>query len=89
MPFDGRAYQAPYPPGQCYTSAPSNPRAFTMPTLIPRSLLAGLQARRSLVLENLALRHLVQVLQRGGKRPRLNNRDRGLWVILPQVWSDR
>jgi hypothetical protein len=38
-----------------------------MPTLIVRSSLAGLQAKQPLVLETLALRHQIQVLQRGGK----------------------
>jgi hypothetical protein len=41
-----------------------------MLTLIVRSLLAGLQADRSLALENPTLCHQVRVLQRGGKRPR-------------------
>jgi putative transposase len=39
-------------------------------------------------LENLALRHQLQVLHRGGRRPRLNNRDRAFWVILSQIWSE-
>jgi hypothetical protein len=49
---------------------------------ILRSLIAGFQSRQSLVLENLALRHQVQVLNRGGRRPKLKQRDRALWVLL-------
>ncbi len=55
---------------------------------ILRSLVAGLQSRRSLVLENLALRHQVQVLSRGGSRPRLTRHDRMLWVLLSRFWKD-
>jgi putative transposase len=54
--------------------------------LILRFLLAALRTRRSLLLENLALRHQVQVLERGGKRPRLTNCDRTLWVVISQIW---
>lgn len=56
--------------------------------LIVRSLMAGFQTRQSLVLENLALRHQVQVLRRGGKRPRIKNEDRALWVLLSRLWRD-
>jgi transposase InsO family protein len=59
-----------------------------MLALIVRLLLAGLQSRRSLVLENLALRHQVEVLKRNAKRPHITNRDRALWVILSRIWSD-
>jgi hypothetical protein len=59
-----------------------------MLALIVRFLLAGLQSRRSLILENLALRHQVEVLKRSAKRPRITNRDRALWVILSRIWSD-
>jgi hypothetical protein len=53
---------------------------------ILRSLIAGFQSRQSLVLENLALRHQVQVLKRGDKRPKIKKRDRALWVILSRFW---
>lgn len=56
--------------------------------IILRSLLSGFQAHRSLVLENLALRHQLQVLNRGGRRPRLKNRDRLLWILLRKCWPD-
>ncbi len=55
---------------------------------ILRSILAGFQTQRGLVLENLALRHQLQVRNRGGKRPRLKDRDRLLWVLLSRFWRD-
>ena len=42
--------------------------------------------RHNLVLENLALRHQLQVLSRGGKRPHLRDRDRLLWIVLSRIW---
>ena len=44
-----------------------------------RELLAS---RTALMVENLALRHQLVVLQRSVKRPRLRRRDRVLWVWL-------
>lgn len=41
-----------------------------------------------MALENLALRHQLEVLQRNTKRPRLTNRDRTLWVVLSRLWTD-
>ena len=56
--------------------------------LIVRSLLAGLGSRRELMLENLALRHQLQVALRTNPHPRLRPRDRALWVWLQGVWPD-
>ena len=39
-------------------------------------------------LENLALRHQLEVLEQNAKRPCLPNRDRIPWVILSRFWSD-
>ena len=50
--------------------------------------LAPLRARQALILENVVLRHQVQVLSRGRKRPTLKNRDRMLWILLRRVWQD-
>ena len=47
-----------------------------------------MKTRRSLALENLALRQQLVVLQRSVKRPRLSNVDRGFWVWLRRVWTD-
>jgi len=38
------------------------------------------------VLENLALRHQLAVLQRSAPRPRLRPSDRVLWVLLSRLW---
>ena len=58
-----------------------------MMTMIPEGLLLAFRARDSLVLENLALRHQIVVLQRSSKRPRLKMRDRVFWVLLSRIWS--
>jgi len=49
-----------------------------------RALLFGSAA---IALENLALRHQLRVLQRSGRRPRLVQGDRVLWVWLCRVWA--
>ncbi len=54
--------------------------------LIVRSLLAGVGSRRDLMLENLALRHQLQVALRTNPHPRLRPRDRILWVWLYDFW---
>ena len=56
--------------------------------LILRTFLSALRSHRALALENLALRHQLEVLQRNAKRPRLKNGDRALWVILSRLWGD-
>ena len=53
--------------------------------LLLRSLVSTFKTRRSLALENLALRQQLAVLQRSVKRPRLSNLDRGLWVLLRRL----
>jgi putative transposase len=59
-----------------------------MLTIILRAAISVFRSREALVLENLALRHQIQVLQRTGKRrPRLSRLDRGLWAFLSRVWS--
>ena len=50
--------------------------------LILCTLLSALNSYRALTLENLALRHQLEVLQRNTKNPRLTNRDRTIWIIL-------
>ena len=54
--------------------------------LILTSLLRMLRTRQSLVLENLALRHQLAVLQRTAPRPRFRTCDRLLWVLLSHLW---
>jgi putative transposase len=58
-----------------------------MITLILTGLLRVLRTRRALVLENLALRHQLTVLQRTAPRPRLRTSDRLLWVLLSRLWA--
>jgi putative transposase len=55
--------------------------------LILTGLLRMLRTRQSLVLENLALRHQLAVLQRTAPRPRLRTADRLLWVLLSRLWN--
>ena len=55
--------------------------------LIPlRALLALRRSHRDLVLENLALRHQLQVALRTNPRPRLRRSDRIFWVWLRRLW---
>jgi len=56
--------------------------------LILRTFISALRSHRALALENLALRHQLDVLQRNTKKPRLKNRDRALWVIISRLWDD-
>ncbi len=58
-----------------------------MITLILTGLLRGVRTQRSLVLENLALRHQLAVLQRTAPRPRLRTADRLFWVLLSRLWN--
>ena len=56
--------------------------------IILRTIISALRSHRALTLENLALRHQLDVLTRNAKRPRLTNRDRTFWIILSQFWAD-
>ena len=44
------------------------------------------KSRQSLILENAALRHQIEVLQRNSGRPHLRWRDRAFWDLLSCVW---
>ena len=59
----------------------------TMLALMLSSLLLVLRTHRSLMLETLALRHQLAVLQRSSPRPRLRPSDRLLWVLLYRLWA--
>ena len=52
------------------------------------SLVSAFKTRRSLALENLALRQQLAILQRSAKRPRVSNVDRGFWVLIRRIWPD-
>src|SRR5215471_15792664 len=51
------------------------------------SLVRCLRSRRSLLLENLALRQQLVVLKRKHPRPRLTAMDKFFWVLLQRFWS--
>src|ERR1039457_3166215 len=51
-------------------------------------LRSAFRSRVILELENLALRHQLNVLKRSVKRPRLTPADRYLWVVLSRVWKN-
>ncbi len=50
-----------------------------------RSLISAFKTRRSLALENLALRQQLAVLQRSVKRPRLSDLDRSFWAFVKSL----
>jgi putative transposase len=52
-----------------------------------RTVGAACQVHSQLVLENLALRHQLSVLQRSAPKPRLYHSDRFLWVLLSHLLS--
>jgi len=58
---------------------------------VVRAFAALFMRRASLVAENLCLRQQLLVLQRGRRRPRLNNADRRFWILasrwIPDWWS--
>ena len=58
-----------------------------MLNLIVHLIRGPLRSRESLILENAALRHPLQVLSRGRKRPALKNQDRMVWILLRRVWQ--
>ena len=59
-----------------------------MLSLVLRLISSLFQSRRSLILENVALRHQLQVLGRQKKPPRLTNRDRAVWIFLRRMMPD-
>ena len=54
---------------------------------LARALLPAFRSRRDLLLETLALRQQLGVLQRSVKRPRLRNADRAFWVLISGWWD--
>jgi putative transposase len=57
-----------------------------MLTLILIGLFRVVRTHRALMLENLALRHQLAVLQRTARRPRLRPSDRLFWILLSHLW---
>jgi len=56
--------------------------------LIFLALTSALRSRKQLALENVALRHQLEVLQRNAKRPRLKPSDRVLWALFSRFLTD-
>jgi putative transposase len=56
--------------------------------IILYALASALSSRRQLALENIALRHQLDVLQRNAKPPRLRSSDRALWAFLSRFLPD-
>jgi hypothetical protein len=61
---------------------------FDLFATILRVLVCGVQSRQQLLLEYLALRHQLTMLQRSVPRAKLKRADGLLWVLLLQCWSD-
>jgi putative transposase len=56
--------------------------------LVFQILLSAFKSRESLILENAALRHQIEVLQRNCSRPTLRWRDRAFWDVLSCLWPN-
>jgi hypothetical protein len=72
------------------TSCAENARMLIVPALLRAvfgAFFAAFRPKASLVLENLALRHQLAVLQRAAPRPKLRPVDRAFWVLLSGGWS--
>ena len=52
-----------------------------------QSLTGALRQRRDLLLEHLALRQQIAVLERSAKRPRFTTTDRLFWIVLSRCWD--
>ena len=61
-------------------------RVLPLLSLLLRSLLVAFRSRRDVALENLVLRHQLQVVLRTNPSPRLTYADRLFWVWLRQAW---
>src|SRR6266700_5849821 len=56
--------------------------------MLLRVLIDCCRSRQDLALENLVLRHLLEVLLRCKPKPRLRKRDRILWVWVRRLWPE-
>jgi transposase InsO family protein len=56
--------------------------------LVLRAFVAAIRSRRDLTLENLVLRHQLQVALRTNPHPRIRASDRVLWVWLRRLWPE-
>jgi len=74
-----------YPPCNLRTYA-IGPIQAIMLNLILLILFSAFRSRQALILENAALRHQIEVLQRHSARPALRWLDRAFWDILSCLW---
>jgi putative transposase len=56
--------------------------------LLLRACISDLRSRRQPALENLALQHQIEILQRSAGRPRLRTADRAFWVLLSRICDE-
>jgi putative transposase len=54
--------------------------------LLFRAIALACRGHHDIVLENLALRHQLRILQRRAGRPHVRTRDRVFWVVLASAW---
>ncbi|MDR4485761.1 MAG: hypothetical protein R3B95_21655, partial [Nitrospirales bacterium] len=54
--------------------------------LTMKAILSLFKTRQKLILENLALRQQLAVLNHSAKRPHLTTSDRMFWVMLSRIW---
>ena len=48
----------------------------------------AVRSKQTLILENIALRQQIIILQRSVKRPKFNNNDRLFWIWLSSIWDN-
>ena len=63
------------------------PAMMILPQLAVRAIVSIFKTRQTLILENLALRQQLAVMNRSTKRPQLTPTDRMFWVGLSQIWN--
>ncbi len=56
--------------------------------IVLRTFVTAIRSRRDLALENLVLRHQLQVALRTNPHPRLRAPDRVLWIWLRHLWPE-
>ncbi len=59
-----------------------------MLNFILQALVSAFKSHQALTLENAALRHQINVLQRNCTRPALKWRDRAFWDVLSSIWPN-
>ena len=59
---------------------------FVFLSLLKIILFSIYRSNTTIIAENIALRHQIQVLNRTAKRPKIRKRDRIFWVLLSKTW---